>query len=113
MNIFRGADEIEFTKENLTASQKEMIALGLNTLDDFKPKGGLLGESREENRLIKPILKKINDANNFTEGAIESTYEVEDLVYVSEEPKNEEKPENEETKPTEEEKEAAFDDLFS
>ncbi|WP_043929333.1 hypothetical protein [Bacillus haynesii] len=58
VNIFRGADEIEFTEENLTASQKEMIALGLNTLDDFKPKGGLLGESREENRLIKPILRK-------------------------------------------------------
>ncbi|EME72242.1 hypothetical protein OZL92_17215 [Bacillus sonorensis] len=113
VNIFRGADEIEFTEENLTASQKEMIALGLNTLDDFKPKGGLLGESREENRLIKPILKKKNDANNFTEGAIESTYEVEDLVYVSEEPKNKEKQEKEETKPTEEEKEAAFDDLFS
>ncbi|OYD12337.1 hypothetical protein CHR37_05120 [Bacillus velezensis] len=114
VNIFRGADEIEFTEEELTESQKEMIALGLNTLDDFKPKGGLLGENREENRLLKPILKKINDSNDFTEGATTSTYEIEDLTYIPQQIQNSTPPvEKEEIKVTEEEKDNAFDDLFA
>lgn len=114
VNIFRGADEIEFTEEELTESQKEMIALGLNTLDDFKPKGGLLGENREENRLLKPILKKINDSNDFTEGAATSTYEIEDLTYIPQQIQNSTPPvEKEEPKVTEEEKDNAFDELFA
>ncbi|WP_233499521.1 hypothetical protein [Bacillus velezensis] len=114
VNIFRGADEIEFTEEELTESQKEMIALGLNTLDDFKPKGGLLGENREENRLLKPILKKFNDSNDFTEGAATSTYEIEDLTYIPQQIQNSTPPvEKEEPKVTEEEKENAFDELFA
>lgn len=114
VNIFRGADEIEFTEEELTESQKEMIALGLNTLDDFKPKGGLLGENREENRLLKPILKKFNDSNDFTEGAATSTYEIEDLTYIPQQIQNSTPPvEKEEPKVTEEEKDNAFDELFA
>lgn len=114
VNIFRGAEEVEFTEDELTVSQKEMIALGLNTLDDFKPKGGLLGENREENRLLKPILKKRNDFNDFTEGAVKSTYDVEDLTYIPQQIQNSTPPvEKEEPKVTEEEKDNAFDDLFA
>ncbi|MCY8083179.1 hypothetical protein MOC02_07685 [Bacillus inaquosorum] len=114
VNIFRGADEVDFTEDDLSPNQKEMIALGLNTLDDFKPKGGMLGESREENRLLKPILKKVNDSNDFTEGALTSTYEVEDLTYIPQQAQKTAPSEGkEESKVTEEEKDNAFDDLFA
>lgn len=83
VNIFRGADKVEFSHDDLTAQQKEMVALGLNKLEDFAPKGGMFGETVEENRLIKPLLKKFNAQNDFTEGALESEYDVEDLEYVT------------------------------
>ncbi|WP_434786957.1 hypothetical protein [Bacillus velezensis] len=47
-----------------------------------------MGENREENRLLKPILKKINDSNDFTEGAATSTYEIEDLTYIPQQIQN-------------------------
>jgi hypothetical protein len=52
VNIFRGADKVEFTEKDLTQAQKEAIEFGYNTIDDFAPKGGMLGESVYENRLV-------------------------------------------------------------
>ncbi len=44
VNIFRGADEIEVDRRGTHGkSKRKSIALGLNTLDDFKPKGGAIG----------------------------------------------------------------------
>lgn len=115
VNIFRGADQVEFTEADLTNEQKEAIAFGLAKLDDFKPKGGMLGETKEENRLVKPVFKKIDDDNDFREGAVKSTYEEEELQYVTavkkEEPKQEEK--KEETLDAEEVVLDDMDDLFS
>jgi hypothetical protein len=111
INIFRGADKVEFTEKDLTPAQKEAIEFGLNKLEDFAPKGGMLGDSVYENRLIKPILVKLNDDNDFTNGAAESSYEVDDLDYVpvQQETKKEEKQEpKEETK----KQEVELDDLF-
>lgn len=82
VNIFRGADEVEFTYDDLTPQQKEAIEFGFNKLEDFKPKGGMLGETREETRLVKPILMKINDHNDFSQGAAETTYTTDDLEFI-------------------------------
>lgn len=82
VSVFRGADTVEFTEKDLTAEQKEMIELGLTTLDDLKPKGGTLGETVEENRLVKPLYKEFDQENDFRTGAIETDIKEEDLVYV-------------------------------
>ncbi|MMZ62811.1 hypothetical protein D1872_250320 [compost metagenome] len=114
VNIFRGADQVEFTEEDLTAEQKEAIEFGLNKIEDFKPKGGMLGETKEENRLVKPILKEIDRNNDFREGAIESTYDEEDLQYVAAVQKEQPKKVVEEEPVLEaEEVEIDMDDLFS
>lgn len=83
VNIFRGADQVEFTYKDLTQQQKEAVDFGLNTIEDFAPKGGMLGEAIEENRLVKPLLQEFNKQNDFREGVQESTYEVEDLEFVT------------------------------
>lgn len=101
VNIFRGADKVDFTEKDLTTTQKEAIEFGYNKLEDFAPKGGMLGESVYENRLVKPNLVKVNDFNDFTNGAAESEYSVEDLEVTpiqdikkeeKQEPKEEKKP---------------------
>jgi len=88
VNIFRGADTVEFTENDLTPQQKEAIEFGFNKLEDFAPKGGMLGETVYENRLVKPTLELINDANDFREGAVESTYELDDLDFTFAEPQS-------------------------
>lgn len=100
---FRGADEVEFTEKDLTPLQRECVELGINTLDDFKPKGGLLGDVIEEYRLTKPVIKKVNDSNDFTEGLVKSeVFEVDDLQYTPAETNYTPKPKEEEsTKPAE------------
>jgi hypothetical protein len=110
VNIFRGADKVEFTEKDLTPAQKEAIEFGLNKLQDFAPKGGMLGDNVYENRLVKPLLVNVNEFNDFTNGAVESDYTVDDLDYVPVQPeeKEEKKPEPKtETKP-----EVDLDDLF-
>lgn len=86
VNIFRGSDRVEFTEKDLTASQKEAIEFGFNKLEDFAPKGGMLGETVYENRLVKPVLEEVNEHNDFREGAVESTYEVDDLEFTFTQP---------------------------
>lgn len=82
VKVFRGAESVDFTEADLTPMQKEMVELGIAELDSFKPKGGLLGESVEEIRLVKPVLEEVNKSNDFREGVVETSYEVEDLTYV-------------------------------
>ncbi|TCJ01140.1 hypothetical protein [Cytobacillus praedii] len=81
VNVFRGADTVEFTIDNLTPTQRESVEFGLSKLEDYAPKGGMLGETVYENRLVKPILKAIDKENDFSEGAVESTFEAEDLEF--------------------------------
>jgi hypothetical protein len=112
VNIFRGAEKVEFTEKDLTTAQKEAIEFGYNKLEDFAPKGGLLGDNIYENRLVKPNLQKVNDFNDFTNGSVESEYTAEDLEYtpVQQEKKTEEnqtEPKREEPKPS-----VDLEDLF-
>ncbi|MFS1518604.1 hypothetical protein V1503_19385 [Bacillus sp. SCS-151] len=112
VSFFRGADVVEFTYDDLTSQQKESVDIGLAKVEDFKPKGQVLGESVEENRLIKPLLQIVNDQNDFRDGVVESSYEPEDLDYVAVERK--EKKEEVTEKSSETIKpDADFDDLFS
>ena len=50
-----GAEEVEFDESTLTPTQKMSIELGLNTIDDFKPKGQIYG-----NRSITYNIKQFN-----------------------------------------------------
>jgi hypothetical protein len=111
VNIFRGADKVEFTEKDLTPQQREAIEFGYAKLEDYAPKGGMLGETTEENRLVKPILKLVNDSNDFREGAVEAEYSVDDLDYV---PVQRETKKEEKHEPKQEPKiEVELDDLFA
>ena len=52
-----GAEEMPFDESMLTAAQKEQIAFGIKTIDDFKPRNGVYGEKIVEVRLKDPELK--------------------------------------------------------
>lgn len=39
-----GAEEVEFDESLLTDNQREAIELGVKTIDDFRPKGGVYGD---------------------------------------------------------------------
>ncbi|WJV20805.1 hypothetical protein QU593_10345 [Rossellomorea marisflavi] len=112
VSIFRGADKVEFTYDKLTQDQKESVDFGLNTVSDFEPKGGFLGENMEETRLIKPVLQQVNEHNDFREGAVESAYELDELDYVPTQQSNT-PPSAPETKAEEKiDIDAALDNLF-
>lgn len=111
VNIFRGADKVEFTEKDLTPSQREAIEFGLNKLSDFAPKGGMLGDNVYENRLIKPLLVAVNEHNDFSNGAVESDYTIDDLDFVATE-REEKKEEKEEPKKEVEKQEVELEDLF-
>lgn len=114
VNIFRGADRVEFTFDDLTPQQKEAVEFGFSKLEDFAPKGGMLGETVYENRLVKPVLEHINDHNDFREGAVESTYEVDELEFTFTQPEVVENIGTEETVETAGKKvDVDLDDLFA
>jgi hypothetical protein len=111
VNIFRGADKVEFTEKDLTQAQKEAISFGYNKLEDFAPRGGMLGDNVYENRLVKPTLVKVNEQNDFSNGAVKTDYTQDDLdvipVPVAKKENKPEEPKQEEKKPIVE-----LDDLF-
>ena len=80
VSIFRGADEVELTEKDLTDAQREQIEFGLATLETFQKK--VYGETKEETRIVKNLLEKFDDHNDFTEGVQETDYDVEDLDAV-------------------------------
>ena len=86
--IYRGAERVEFTEEHLTKEQKEMVELGMADIEDYRPKDGMLGENVEEIRLSKPVLKKLNKSNDFSDGAIETPYKEKELVYETTQEEN-------------------------
>lgn len=115
VNIFRGADTVELTYDDLTPEQKEAVEFGLNDVDDFKPKE-VLGETVYENRLVKPVLKNINKENDFSRGAVETAYKIDDLEFEYTAPQQEKQSvETKEESKQEETKidiDAQLDDLF-
>lgn len=77
--LIRGAEEAEFNESMLTAKQKEQIELGLKKLEDFKPRGTIVGDKVNEYRLFDPRLE-----NGFEDGLVdteESPSEFEERIY--------------------------------
>lgn len=66
MVLLRGAEEADFDESMLTDAQKEQIELGIKTLDDFKPRGGILGDRIDEFRLFDPKLE-----GDYADGVLE------------------------------------------
>lgn len=86
-----GAEEVEFDESMLTEKQKESIALGLYTIDDFKPKGNIIGNRITEMRLLSPNIR----LERFKDGLVDSGIKEDDFyneVYygITEESKTEE-----------------------
>lgn len=52
-----GTQEVEFDESQLTSEQKEQIELGIATLNDFKPRGTILGQRIVQYTLTDPVLK--------------------------------------------------------
>lgn len=70
MVLLRGAEEAEFDETMLTDAQKEQIELGIKTLDDFRPRGGVFGDRIDEFRLFDPKLE-----GDYSDGVLEFSEE--------------------------------------
>ena len=83
--LLRGADGVEWNESMLTKSQKEQVELGIKTVDDFKPRGQVLGDKVNEYRLFDPILRDFGKEGNFTDGVVDTELklsEFEEMIYV-------------------------------
>lgn len=112
INYMNGAEASEFSIDDLTDNQREAVELGLQSIEDFKPKGTAYGNKIIEYKIINFDLR-----DEYRDGAIDvddTVREFEDNIYVI--PKNESlediTPDTKEETKTEEE---SFDedDLFS
>lgn len=65
LSFKNGAAEIEFDESQLTENQKESISLGINTIDDFKPKGAIYGE-----RITSFFFKSWDLRDKYADGCI-------------------------------------------
>jgi hypothetical protein len=88
VNVYRGAEVKEFTYENLTPAQKQMVDIGLAKIEDFRPRGGFLGDNIDEFRLFLPVL-----ADDFKDGMVDSLMAEEEFIKLlavqTEKPKKE------------------------
>ena len=78
--MINGAEEVEFDESQLTKAQREQFELGIRTLDDFKPKGAILGGRVNEYRLFDPKL-----TGDFADGLVDTEMkesEFEEMVYA-------------------------------
>ena len=62
-DFINGSEEIAFDESCLTDNQKEMVELGLKTLDDFKPNGGVYGQ-----RITKFFCKDVDTRDKYADG---------------------------------------------
>lgn len=83
--LARGAEEVEFTLDMLTENQKQQVELGIRELDDFKPKGKIIGGKINEFRLFEPLLLDMGKDDDFRNGLVElqmKMSEFEEEVYI-------------------------------
>lgn len=100
VGVVNGSEKIEFDESCLTERQKTAVALGMNKVEDFRPRSGnVFGEYKQELKVLNPMLR------DYPEGSIEvfSIEELEDYltlddsdVKASDVKVNEEKTEKEE-----------------
>ena len=77
-----GAEEVEFTEDMLTDTQKELLELGVKTLEDFKPAGSTYGERVQLYKIVDFDVR-----GNYEDGFVDtemSESEFEDEIFVPE-----------------------------
>lgn len=78
INVINGSEIVEFNEKCLTDKQKMAVKLGMNKLEDFKPRGNVYGERIQELRVCCPNLR------DYPDGSIE-VFPIKDLVdYLAE-----------------------------
>ena len=80
ISYVNGAEEIAFSEDELTETQKEAISLGLAELNDFKPKGQIYGNRKTEWKITGFALQ-----GSFVDGIQEmdvTASEFEDDIYT-------------------------------
>lgn len=102
VKIVRGSEIEEFKEGDLTEDQQALVDIGYATVDDFKPKGVTFGDSLNEIRLMFPMIKDLGADLNFTDGAVLTDYEEDELEYVAVD-RGTKTPDVKDTKPTESE----------
>lgn len=78
-----GAEEVEFTEDMLTDTQKELLELGVKTLDDFKPAGNAYGERIQAYKIVDFDVR-----GDYENGIVDTELkesEFEDEIFVPEE----------------------------
>lgn len=79
--LVNGSEEVAFDESQLTDVQREAVALGLKTVEDYRPRGQILGERVQEYRLTSPRLY-----GEYSNGLVDMDVSVsefeEDMVYV-------------------------------
>ena len=74
IKVINSREKVEFSEETLTEQQRMSIALGIATLDDFKPKGNVYGNKISYLQIIKPTL-----TDEFANGSLQA-FAMEDLA---------------------------------
>lgn len=76
-SFVNGAEEIQFSEDELTDYQKQQIELGIKTLEDFRPKGSIYGQ-----RVVMYKLLSFDTRDAFADGRIALEDSIEDEIYV-------------------------------
>ena len=63
ISVVNGAEKVEFDESCLTDKQKQQIAFGFKKLEDFKPKGEIFGERKQELKVITGDYKEYPDGS--------------------------------------------------
>ncbi len=77
--LLRGAEEAEFTEDMLTDAQRVQVELGIKKVEDFKPRGKVIGNNINEYRLFDPRL-----TGDFVDGLVDTNLsfaEFEEQIY--------------------------------
>ena len=108
-----GAEQVDFSEDMLTDTQKELIELGVKTLDDFKPSGNVYGNRVQIYKVVDFDIR-----GDYEDGIVNtdmSESEFEDETYVPTQSESVEDLEKSATKSkkTEDENEDEDEDLFN
>lgn len=118
-DVLNGTEMVPFDESMLTDFQKAMIEMGENTIEDFRPSGGVYGD-----RITDIRLNKMNPTGDFKNGVVDTGMKESEFVIKiytgkkKEAPKSESKqPEtkqvNTKTTDSDPEFDEGVDDLFS
>lgn len=76
-SFVNGAEEIQFSEDELTDYQKQQVELGLKTVDDFRPKGSIYGQ-----RVVMYKLLSFDTRDDYADGKIALDDDISDEIYI-------------------------------